>query len=277
METSEDNEQFKSSLGDWQNWLKPPYLYTAFNKATAELSWTQVLRAVKWVEEGNGTWEMVLPIPDIDPSETEYWDLTLQGELHRQAIENFKENRKQKWLTNTKNFFLNSRQLIKRRRKQLKQLFDNELEERKVRGLKTSLTAKKAVIEWNEQNRDITITELKNLHITTPMVNSLLDEIIKNWVKKYGRISNRQDGLTDRERALIHCYNLQPPIKKGEKLYNDYCDYATPIKRLAYSNDSSKKANSLIKSIEKILPYLNEKAKLQAESEIITIRAKFSN
>ncbi|WP_018620857.1 hypothetical protein [Spirosoma luteum] len=83
--------------------------------------------------------------------------------------------------------------------------------------------------------------------------------------------------LSARERALIHCYKDLPSVKKGEPMYNDYIDFATPKKRIAYCNDSKRKADLLIKSIERILPSLTDLEKKQAESEIRTIEAKFSS
>lgn len=86
-----------------------------------------------------------------------------------------------------------------------------------------------------------------------------------------------KDKLTVREHALIHCYKQLPPIKKGEPMYDDYIGFATPRKRLAYPGDSKRKADLLIKSIENVLLHLDEIERQQAESEIVTIEAKFSN
>ncbi|GAB3949551.1 hypothetical protein GCM10028805_25980 [Spirosoma harenae] len=83
--------------------------------------------------------------------------------------------------------------------------------------------------------------------------------------------------FTEREKALIYCYKQLPPISKGQPLYNDYITLTTPKKRIAYPNESLKKAKSLIASIEKIMPKLTDSERKQAENEINTIEAKFSN
>ncbi|MFD1144551.1 hypothetical protein ACFQ4C_25715 [Larkinella insperata] len=83
--------------------------------------------------------------------------------------------------------------------------------------------------------------------------------------------------LTERERVLIHCYQQKPAIVRGQTGYADYMKFARPGDRIRYPNDSERKANSLIRSIEKILPYLTETEKKQAQSEIETIRANFRN
>ena len=80
-------------------------------------------------------------------------------------------------------------------------------------------------------------------------------------------------GLTNRERILIHCYELGRVINKGEPDYNDYVTFATPTKRKSYPNNSDSKAKSLIKSIRKIIPHLSQRAVQQANSEIDTIEA----
>lgn len=83
-------------------------------------------------------------------------------------------------------------------------------------------------------------------------------------------------GLTNRQKMLIHCYKEGSPYLRGTKEYNDYRRYQTPTKRQSYPNDSPHKANRLILDIEKIITYLPENARQQAEKEIDTIRSKFS-
>lgn len=84
-----------------------------------------------------------------------------------------------------------------------------------------------------------------------------------------------EHGLTAREKILIHSYEGKEPIPRKDKRYNDYLAFCTPTKRKAYPNDSPKRAKSLVKSIEKILPLLSESAKQQAENEKQTIEANF--
>lgn len=79
--------------------------------------------------------------------------------------------------------------------------------------------------------------------------------------------------LTRREQVLIHCYEQGKVINKGEPDYNDYITFATPSKRAAYPNGSQSKVKSLIKSIEKILPSLTQKAAQQANNELETLKA----
>lgn len=86
-------------------------------------------------------------------------------------------------------------------------------------------------------------------------------------------VVNEEPKFTIREQILIHCYEQQEVIKKGAPNYNTYITFATPRKRLAYSNGSVARAKRLIESIEKILPFLTEKAAQQAASEINTIEA----
>lgn len=81
------------------------------------------------------------------------------------------------------------------------------------------------------------------------------------------------DKLTLRQKMLIHCYEEGRVINKDESDYNDYIAFATPAKRVAYSNGSKHKAKPLIKDIQKILPQLSEKARQQAENEMNTIKA----
>lgn len=86
-----------------------------------------------------------------------------------------------------------------------------------------------------------------------------------------------QPGLTERERVLIHCYRQQPAIVRGQQGYQDYMNYARPGDRTSYPDESTRKANSLIRSIEKILPQLTDTERKQAENEIDTIKANFRN
>lgn len=90
-------------------------------------------------------------------------------------------------------------------------------------------------------------------------------------------VKDKLEGLTERELALIHCYKQLPPIKFGEPLYADYMRFARPGDRTSYPNESKRKAKSLIRSIEKIKPYLTESEKINAETEIKTLEASFSN
>lgn len=82
-----------------------------------------------------------------------------------------------------------------------------------------------------------------------------------------------EQGLTNRERILIHCYESGRVINKGEPDYNDYITFATSTKRKSYPNNSGSKAKSLIRSIRKIIPHLSQRAVQQANSEIDTIEA----
>lgn len=83
--------------------------------------------------------------------------------------------------------------------------------------------------------------------------------------------------LTQRERVLIRCYKQQPAISRGQEGYQDYMTYARAGDRCSYPGDSDRKAKSLIRSIQKVLPYLTDAEKEQAVNEIDTIQAKFRN
>lgn len=61
----------------------------------------------------------------------------------------------------------------------------------------------------------------------------------------------------------------------GQPGYADYLAFGQTKKRIRYPDDKIKKAISLIKSIEKIYPYLTEAQKKQAEYEVITIESNF--
>jgi hypothetical protein len=100
-------------------------------------------------------------------------------------------------------------------------------------------------------------------------------EIIKSCLPSALQSTHRN--LTEREKALMHCYKEGPPIKKNQPLYDDYITFCTTRKRVSYPNESKSKARSLIKSIEKVLPHLSEAERKQAQNEIDTIRANFSN
>lgn len=86
-----------------------------------------------------------------------------------------------------------------------------------------------------------------------------------------------QVDLTEREQILVHCYQQKPPIVRGQPGYPDYLRFARPGDRTAYPNDSVRKAKSLIRSIERILPFLTEPESQQAQKEVITIKANFHN
>ncbi len=83
--------------------------------------------------------------------------------------------------------------------------------------------------------------------------------------------------LTRREEVLIHCYQGGPPIKCGQPGYAQYLEFGRQTDRIRYPDESERKARSLIRSIENTYPYLTEPQKRQAENEINTIKANFSD
>lgn len=123
--------------------------------------------------------------------------------------------------------------------------------------------------DWPDMDR--TLHDLADGHVR-PLV-SKYENVIKKYVSQMSNDEEILDGLTNRERMLIHCYEQREVIKKGNPKYNDYITYATPSKRKAYPNGSANKAKYLIASIEKIMPKLSESAAQQARNELDTLRA----
>ncbi|MBD2705371.1 hypothetical protein IC229_32450 [Spirosoma sp. BT702] len=122
---------------------------------------------------------------------------------------------------------------------------------------------------------NLTVAKLSRDRVNQSALENAVDELGLSITKNAQNIND--DKLTDREKALIHCYKGLPPISRGEPLYNKYIALATPKKRISYPNDSIVRAKRLIASIEKILPMLDEFERKQAENEINTIWANFSN
>jgi hypothetical protein len=82
------------------------------------------------------------------------------------------------------------------------------------------------------------------------------------------------DRLNKREEILIHFYeggNMVPSADKQK--YKDYLPLSSPQYRLTTAGKSISTLKPFIQNIKNVIPYLTEKARQQAESELATLKS----
>ncbi|MDB5242621.1 MAG: hypothetical protein JWP57_3246 [Spirosoma sp.] len=82
--------------------------------------------------------------------------------------------------------------------------------------------------------------------------------------------------FTQKQRILIHFYEGGNMLERKHKEYNDYNKYCTSKKRLAYNNDSESKLKYLIQDIEKVINYLSDKGRNDAETELFMLKSRLT-
>lgn len=190
MENPNEDQSFKSSLGDVRSWLKPPYIETKFVEVTSALTWVNI-------DESKG-WKRILPIPGIDPSETEFDPFyrrnftSLTGPP--ESIKSLTEKRSQRWADRSERWLLESRLTIARYKDLLRRLCQTGIDEWKAKGKTTTITADGLITTWTKRNRNKTVAWVESQLFTQERKESIIEkeiglfvsEILQDRMESYG-------------------------------------------------------------------------------------------